>query len=263
MYEFDYTRPSSVADAAKARGDNSSYLAGGMTLLPTLKQRLARPDKLVDLSGLAELKGISVAGGTLTIGAMTCHADVANSADVKKAIPALAVLASGIGDPQVRNRGTIGGSIANADPSADYPAAVVALNATIHTNKRQLAGEQFFKGLFETALEPGEIVVKVSFPIPKRAGYCKFPNPASRYAVVGVMVADTASGVRVGVTGAGPCAFRAKDMEAALAKNFSADAIANVAMPAKGLNTDLHATAEYRAHLVGVMAKRAIAAALG
>lgn len=262
MYEFAYTRPNSLADAATQRGAESSYLAGGMTLLPTLKQRLARPDKLVDLSAIAELKGISISGGVLTIGAMTTHAEVASSADVKKAIPALAVLAGGIGDPQVRNRGTLGGSIANADPSADYPAAVVALNATVHTNKRQIAGEQFFKGLFETALEQGEIIVKVSFPIPKRAGYCKFPNPASRYAVVGVMVADTGSGVRVGVTGAGASAFRAKDFEAALAKTFSADSIANISVSASGLNTDLHATADYRAHLVGVMARRAVAAAL-
>lgn len=262
MYEFKYTCPTSLADAAKRRTEDSSYLAGGMTLLPTLKQRLARPDVLIDLSAVSDLKGISLTGGVLTIGAMTCHADVAASAEVKKAIPALAVLASGIGDPQVRNRGTIGGSIANADPSADYPAAIIALGATVYTDKRQIAGEQFFKGLFETALAPGEIVTKVSFPVPKRAGYCKFPNPASRYAVVGVMVAETASGIRVGVTGAGPSAFRAKDLETALTTSFTPDAAGAVTTTAAGLNADMHASAEYRAHLVGVMAKRAVAAAL-
>lgn len=262
MYSFDYIRATSAADAAKRRTDDSSYLAGGMTLLPTLKQRLARPDVLIDLAGVSEMKGISLSGGVLTIGAMTTHAEVAASADVKKSIPALAVLAGGIGDPQVRNRGTIGGSIANADPSADYPAAVVALNATIHTNTRQIAGEQFFKGLFETALEPGEVIVKVAFPTPKRAGYCKFPNPASRYAVVGVMVAETANGIRAGVTGAAPSAFRSKELEAALGKSFTPEAAGAVKIAAAGLNTDLHATAEYRAHLIAVMAKRAVAAAL-
>ncbi|MDX2224415.1 MAG: xanthine dehydrogenase family protein subunit M [Rhodospirillaceae bacterium] len=265
MYEFDYARPASVADAAKAHqaGDDASYLAGGMTLIPTLKQRLARPSQLVDLSAIAEMKGITVAGGALTVGAMTCHADVAASAEVRKHIPALAVLAAGIGDPQVRNRGTIGGSLANNDPSADYPAAVLGLGATIHTNARTIAADGFFKGLFETALNPGEIIVKVAFPIPKRAGYAKLPNPASRYAVVGVMVAETSTGVRVAVTGAGPGVFRATDFEAALAKSFSADAIKSLKAAVDGLNADMHATAEYRAHLIGVMARRAVAAALG
>jgi carbon-monoxide dehydrogenase medium subunit len=263
MYEFDYARPTALAEAVKQRSDDSAYLAGGMTLLPTLKQRLARPDRLIDLSAIADLKGISVAGGVLGVGAMMTHAEVAASDYVKKTIPALAGLAAGIGDPQVRNRGTIGGSIANADPSADYPAAVVALNATVHTNKRAIAGDQFFKGLFETALEPGEIIVKIAFPVPKRAGYAKFPNPASRYAVVGVFVADTKEGVRVGVTGAGPSAFRSKDLEAALAKSFTAEAAGAVKIDGAGFNADMHASAEYRAHLVGVMAKRAVAAALG
>jgi len=264
MYEFQYTKAGSVADATKAHaaGDDASYLAGGMTLLPTLKQRLARPGVLIDLGAVAELKGITLAGNVLTIGAMTCHADVAASADVKKAIPALAELASGIGDPQVRNRGTIGGSIANADPSADYPAAVVALGATVHTNKRQIAGDQFFKGLFETALEPGEIVTKVAFPLAKRAGYAKFRNPASRYAVVGVFVAETTAGIRVAVTGAAPSVYRSKDMEAALAKSFTTDAVKDIAVSADGLNADMHASAAYRANLVTVMTKRAVAAAL-
>lgn len=262
MHAFEYIRPASVADAAAKRSanDDSTYLAGGMTLIPTLKQRLAQPSQLLDLGGITELKGITLKDGVLTIGAMTCHADVAASGDVKKSVPALAVLAGSIGDPQVRNRGTLGGSIANSDPSADYPAAVVGLSATVHTNKRQISGDQFFKGLFETALEPGELIVKVSFPTPKRAAYMKFPNPASRYAVVGVMVAETATGIRVAVTGAGACAFRIPAMEAALAKSFSADAIKNITVPAGDLNNDMHATAEYRAHLVGVMAKRAIAA---
>ncbi|MBL8643325.1 MAG: xanthine dehydrogenase family protein subunit M [Rhodospirillaceae bacterium] len=265
MYDFQYAKLTSVADTVTRRtsDDEASYLAGGMTLIPTLKQRLARPSALLDLSGIADLKGISVANGVLTIGAMTCHADVAASADVRAHIPALASLAVSIGDPQVRNRGTIGGSIANNDPSADYPAAVVGLNATVHTNARAIAADDFFKGLFETALTPGELIVKISFPIPKRAAYAKFPNPASRYAVVGVMVAETLNGIRVAVTGAGACAFRVGDMEAALAKSFSADAIKSIAVPADDLNTDMHATAEYRAHLVGVMARRAVASLAG
>jgi len=262
MYNFEYTKPASIADAAAKRSadDDASYLAGGMTLIPTLKQRLAQPSQLLDLSAIAELKGITVANGVVTIGAMTCHADVAASADVRKHIPALAALAGQIGDPQVRNRGTLGGSIANSDPSADYPAAVVGLGAVVHTNTRQIAGDDFFKGLFETALEPGELIVKVSFPVPKRAVYMKFPNPASRYAVVGVWVAETAAGIRVAVTGAGACAFRIPEMEVALAKSFNADAIKSITVDAAAMNNDLHATSAYRAHLVGVMARRAVAA---
>ncbi|MBL8628753.1 MAG: xanthine dehydrogenase family protein subunit M [Rhodospirillaceae bacterium] len=262
MYSFDYIKPTSVADAAakRAGNDDASYLAGGMTLIPTLKQRLAQPSALVDLGAIPDLKGISVANGVVTIGAMTCHADVAASADVRKHIPALADLAASIGDPQVRNRGTLGGSIANNDPSADYPAAIVGFNATVHTNTRTITADDFFKGLFETALEPGELVVKVSFPVPKRAAYAKFRNEASRYAVVGVMVAETAHGIRVAVTGAGACVFRMPDMEAALSKTFAPDAIKAIAVSADNLNTDLHATAEYRANLVNVMARRAVAA---
>ncbi|MCB2109282.1 MAG: xanthine dehydrogenase family protein subunit M [Rhodobacteraceae bacterium] len=264
MYSFTYAKPASVNDAATefSASEDASYLAGGMTLIPTLKQRLAQPSQLVDLGAIADMKGISVAGGTLTIGAMTSHADVAASADVRKAVPALAALAGEIGDPQVRNRGTLGGSIANNDPSADYPAALVALGATVHTDKRAIKAEDFFIGLFETALEPGELIVKVSFPVAKRAGYAKFPNPASRYAVVGVFVAETAEGVRVAVTGAGPGVFRAGDLEEALSKSFSTDAVKGIKASADGLNGDMHATPEYRAHLIGVMAKRAVQAAL-
>lgn len=262
MYDFQYVKPASLADAAaKLKGDDEAKLvAGGMTLLPTLKQRLARPTELIDLAGIADLKGIQVSGDGVTIGAMTIHGDVAKSAEVKQAIPGLVQLASLIGDPAVRNFGTIGGSISNNDPAADYPAALVALGATVHTNERQIAAEDFFTGLFETALQPGEIVTKVAFPKAKRSGYAKFRNPASRYAIVGVFVADTANGPRVAVTGAGPCVFRHKDMEAALAKGFTEDAIKDVTTPQAGLNSDIHASAEYRAHLVGVMAKRAIAA---
>ena len=262
MYDFTYHRPSSLAEAAKLAGTGEAKIvAGGMTLVPTMKQRLAQPSDLVDLAGIAELKGIKVDGSTLTIGAMTTHDDVAHSADVKKTIPALAALAEGIGDPQVRNRGTIGGSISNNDPAADYPAALLGLDATVITNKRKIKADEFFKGLFETALQNGEIVTAVSFPKPEKAGYAKFPNPASRYAMVGVMAAKTVGGVRVAVTGAGPGVFRQKDMEKALASNFSADAIKGVKTDSKNLNSDLHGSAEYRAHLVGVMAGRAVAAA--
>jgi carbon-monoxide dehydrogenase medium subunit len=263
MYNFEYQRAQSVADAAKALSgkEDAKLLAGGMTLIPTLKQRLAKPTDLIDLGRLAELKGIKREGNAVVIGAMTRHVEVATSDVVKSAIPALAHLAEGIGDPQVRNRGTIGGSIANNDPAADYPSAVLALNATVITNKRKIAADDFFKGMFETALAPDEIVTAVSFPQAEKAGYSKFPNPASRYAVVGVFVARTGGQVRVAVTGAGPVVFRQKDMEAALAKSWSPDAVAAVKQSANGLNSDIHASAEYRAHLVTIMAKRAVAAA--
>ena len=263
MYNFDYQRPQSVADAAKAIGgkDEAKLLAGGMTLIPTLKQRLAKPSDLVDLGRIAELKGIKRGGNAIVIGAMTRHADVAASDVVKSAIPALAALAGGIGDPQVRNRGTIGGSLANNDPAADYPAAVLGLNATVITNKRRISADDFFKGMFETALGQDEIITAVSFPVAEKAGYSKFPNPASRYAIVGVLVARTGGQVRVAVTGAGPVVFHQKEMEAALSRSFTPDAVANVKQSASGLNSDIHASAEYRAHLVTVMAKRAVAAA--
>jgi carbon-monoxide dehydrogenase medium subunit len=263
MYNFEYEAATTVAEAAKqlSGASDGKLVAGGMTLIPTLKQRLAQPSDLIDLGKIAELKGIKREGNAIVIGAMTRHFDVANSAEVKSALPALADLASRIGDPAVRNRGTIGGSIANNDPAADYPAAVVALGATVVTNKRKIAGEQFFTGLFETALEPDEIIIAVSFPIPEKAAYQKFPNPASRYAMVGVFVAKGAGGVRVAVTGAGPCVFRQAEMEAALSKSFTADAIKDIKVSADGLNSDIHASAVYRAHLVNVMARRAVAAA--
>jgi carbon-monoxide dehydrogenase medium subunit len=263
MHNFAYHRPSSLNDAAKALqgASDGKLVAGGMTLIPTLKQRLATPSDLIDLAKIAELKGIRADGAGLTIGAMTPHNDVANSAEVRSTIPALAVLAEGIGDPQVRNRGTIGGSIANNDPAADYPAAVLGLNATVKTNKRDIKADDFFKGLFETALQPDEIITAVVFPKPEKAGYAKFANPASRYAMVGVMVARTGGGVRVAVTGAGPGVFRVPDMEEALASNFSADAVKNINVPSAGLNSDMHGSAVYRAHLVSVMAARAVAAA--
>jgi len=263
MYAFEYHRPhtltGALADLAKA---DAKALAGGMTLLPTMKQRLASPSALVDLRSLPQLTGIAREGDNLVIGAMTRHADVAGSSVVQAAIPALAKLAGGIGDPHVRNMGTIGGSIANNDPSADYPAAALALGATIVTNKRRIPAQDFFTGLFETALEPGELITQASFPIPQKAAYMKFANPASRYALVGVFVARTAGGVRVAVTGAGANGvFRAEALEAALAANFSPAALDGVSLPASGLNSDLHADADYRAHLIGVMAKRAVAAA--
>jgi carbon-monoxide dehydrogenase medium subunit len=261
MHNFSYQRPASLAEAAKLLSGEAKLLAGGMTLLPTLKQRLAQPSALVDLGAVAELKGIKAEGSGLTIGAMTTHAEVAHSAEVKRTIPALAALAEGIGDPQVRNRGTIGGSISNADPAADYPAGLVGLGATVITNKRKIAADDFFKGLFETALGDGEIVTAVSFPKPEKAGYAKFPNPASRYAMVGVFVAKTGGGVRVAVTGAGPSVFRVAEMEKALAGNFSADAIKGIKVAATNLNSDMHGSAEYRAHLVSVMAGRAVAVA--
>ena len=263
MYAFDYAKPSSAADAVSALGgdEEAKILAGGQTLIPTLKQRLAQPTTLIDLSA-ADLAGISVAGDVVTIGAMTRHADVAASAELQAAIPALAALAGGIGDPQVRNRGTIGGSIANNDPAADYPSAVLGLGATVVTSKREIGADAFFTGMFETALDEDEIITAVKFPRPKRAAYVKFKNPASRYAIVGVFAAETADGPRIAVTGAAPCVFRATAMEEAIkAKGFSADAIVDVVIDDADMNADIHASAAYRAHLVGVIAKRAIAAA--
>ncbi|MBV9964415.1 MAG: xanthine dehydrogenase family protein subunit M [Alphaproteobacteria bacterium] len=262
MYEFNYSKAGSLDEAARAlTGDEDAKLvAGGMTLIPTLKMRLAKPTQLIDLASIPSLKGISEEGDAVVIGAMTRHADVNRSDVVKRAIPALAAMAGMIGDPAVRNRGTIGGSIANNDPAADYPAAVVALNATVRTNKREIAADQFFTGMFETALQPGEIVTAVRFPKVSQANYQKFRNPASRYAIVGVFVAKTPAGVRVAVTGAGPSVFRQTAMEQALAKSFTPDAIKDIVQLQDGLNSDIHASAEYRAHLVNVMARRAVAA---
>jgi carbon-monoxide dehydrogenase medium subunit len=264
MYQFNYQKAGSADAAAKAvtSSEDGRFLAGGMTLIPTLKQRLAQPSDLVDLAGIGDLVGIEDGGDSVTIKAMTRHVDVANSPVVQSKIPALASLASHIGDPQVRNRGTIGGSLANNDPAADYPAAVLGLNATVITNKREIAADDYFDGMFTTTLEEGELITAVRFPVPGKAAYTKFPNPASRYALVGVMVAQTGGEIRVAVTGAGQDGvFRAAEIESALSGNWSADAAKGVKMSADGLNADIHASADYRAHLISVMASRAVAAA--
>jgi carbon-monoxide dehydrogenase medium subunit len=263
MYDFAYQKPSSLADAVKVLGADpeAKALAGGMTLIPVLKQRLNKPTVVVDLAKLG-LTGISVAGNTVTIGGMATHGAVANNAEVKAKIPGLAELASIIGDDAVRHRGTIGGSLANNDPAADYPAAALALGATIKTDRRAIKADDFFQGMFTTALEQGEIITSVEFPVPEKSAYEKFRNPASRYAIVGVYVAKTAAGVRVAVTGAGQNGvYRNTAMEQALTANFSPDAIAGITTAPDGMNSDIHASAEYRAHLVGVMAKRAVARA--
>jgi carbon-monoxide dehydrogenase medium subunit len=264
MYAFQYHRPQSVAEAAKllAGGGEAKLLAGGHTLLPTMKMRLAHPTVIVDLSRVAELKGIQKTASGLDIGAMTTHEQVVSSADVRSAIPGLCEVAAAIGDPHVRNRGTVGGSVANNDPAADYPAALLALGATVVTNKREIAADDFFKGLFTTALGDGEIVTRISFPIPGKFAYVKFANPASRYALVGVAVAKTGTGVRVAVTGAGSNGvFRHKAAETALAQNWSAQALANLSTPTSDMMSDIHADVAYRAHLVGVLARRAVAKA--
>ena len=261
MHAFEYHRPGSAKEAASLAKGEARYLAGGQSLVQAMKLRLSSPSDLIDLSSLKELTGIKVSGNAVEIGAMTRHADVAGSAEVKKAIPALASLAGQIGDRQVRHMGTLGGSLANNDPAADYPAAVLGLGATITTNKRKIEADKFFKGLYETALEDGELITSVSFPIPKRAAYMKFKNPASRFALVGVFVADMGGSARVAVTGAGPCAFRQGEMEKALSAKFAPESVANVKVSPNGLNSDLHASPEYRAHLITVMARRAVEAA--
>jgi carbon-monoxide dehydrogenase medium subunit len=264
MRSFAYHQPQSVDAAAAllAGGTDSRPLAGGMTLLPTMKQRLAAPAALIDLAAIPSLKGMTESDGMITIGAMTRHADVAQSPLVAAAIPALAMLAAGIGDPAVRNRGTIGGSLANNDPSADYPAALLGLGGTVVTSRREIAADDFFRGLFETALGPDELIVAVRLPRPLAAGYAKFPSPASRYALTGVFVAKFAEGVRVAVTGAGPGVFRAAAFEAALTRRFEPEAIAALAVDPSSLVSDIHADAAFRVHLVTVMGKRAVAAAL-
>jgi len=263
-YAFHYHRAKSLAEAEAllAKSPEAKLLAGGQTLIAAMKMRLAQPSDLIDISGLKELSFIRRSGDALVIGAGTKHQDVATSEEVKRTIPALAHLAEIIGDPAVRHMGTIGGSLANNDPAADYPAAALALDATIKTTRRAIAADDFFTGMFTTTLEDGEIVTEVSFPVPERAGYSKFPNPASRYAMAGVFVAKTKSGMRVAVTGAGPAVFRVPEMETALAKDFSSAAITRISISAEGLNSDIHGSADYRAHLVGVMAKRAVEAAL-
>jgi carbon-monoxide dehydrogenase medium subunit len=264
MRTFAYHRPASAADAVAllAGVEESRPLSGGMTLLPAMKMRLAQPAAIVDLSAIPGLAAIAVGGGSVTIGAMTRHADVAASPEVAAAIPALAALAGGIGDPQVRHRGTIGGSLANADPAADYPAGVLGLGATIVTDRREIPADQFFTGLFATALAPDEIITAVRFPVPDVAGYAKFKSQASRFALVGVFVSKSGGSVRVGVTGAGPKAFRSPEIEEALSKRFAPEALASVSVDPAGLNSDIHADSEYRAHLIVAMARRAVAAAL-
>jgi carbon-monoxide dehydrogenase medium subunit len=264
MYTFEYLRAQSVSDAAKllASKPDAKLLAGGHTLLPTMKLRLASPKALVDLGRVAELKGIDKKGNALVVGAMATHAEVADSAVVKSSIAGLAALAGGIGDPHVRHRGTIGGSVANNDPSADYPAALLALGATIGTNKREVKADAFFTGLFSTALQDGEIITRISFPVPAKFAYAKFANPASRYALVGVAVAQTGGQARVAVTGAGNNGvFRHPAMEAALGKDWAAAALNGITTDASRMVSDIHADAAYRAHLVGVMARRSVAAA--
>lgn len=266
MYEFKYHSPASLKDAETLLGERQGawLLAGGHTLLPTLKLRLAQPTDLIDLAGIDGLKDITDGGDSITIGAMTTHATVAESGIVAARIPALAQLAGGIGDQQVRHRGTIGGSVANNDPSADYPASCLGLGALIQTNRRQIAADDYFAGLFQTALEPGEILTAVSFPVPRRAAYIKYPNPASRYALVGAFVAQTTQGVRVAITGAGNAGvYRETAIEAALSNNFSPDAVNESEMDEDHLISDLHASAEYRRHLIAVMIRRGVAAALG
>jgi len=265
MYSTTYHRPSSVDEAVSlfGKGKEAKFLAGGQTLIPVMKQRLAAPSDVIDLAKIKELVGIDVTGDAVTIRAATPHYDVATSAAVQKAIPALAHLASTIGDPAVRHRGTIGGSLANNDPAADYPSAVLALGATVKTNKRSIAADDFFKGLFSTALEDGEIITAVSFPVPAKAGYAKFPHPASRFALTGVFVAKTKSGdVRAAATGASQSGvMRVGAIEAALKANWSPGALANVTISASGLLNDIHGSADYRANLIKVMAERAVTAA--
>lgn len=265
MYQTTYHRPSSVDEAAAlfAKGSEPKYLAGGHTLIPVMKQRLAGPTDVIDLARIKELIGVEATGDTLTIKAATPHYDVSQSAAAQRAIPALAYLASLIGDPAVRHRGTIGGSIANNDPAADYPAAVLALGATVKTNKRSIVADDFFQGLFTTALENGEIITEVAFPIPSKAGYAKMPHPASRFALTGVFVAKTKSGdVRVAATGASQNGvIRVPAIEAALKSNWSPSAIDNVTIPPSGMLNDIHGSPDYRANLIKVMAQRAVAAA--
>ncbi|HKX37263.1 MAG TPA: xanthine dehydrogenase family protein subunit M [Burkholderiales bacterium] len=268
MHAFEYHRPGTTKEALSlSKSEETKFLAGGQSLVQAMKLRLSSPSDLIDLGTIKELAGIKASGGGVEIGAMTRHADVASSSVVQKTIPALASLAGTIGDRQVRHMGTIGGSLANNDPAADYPAAALGLGATIVTNKRKIEADKFFKGLYETVLEAGELITAVSFPAPKRAAYMKFKNPASRFAIVGVFVADFGgaggkNSVRVAVTGAGPSVFRQPEMEKALGAKFAPEAVASIKVKPDGLNNDLHASPEYRAHLITVMAKRAVEAAL-
>jgi carbon-monoxide dehydrogenase medium subunit len=263
MYAFAYERPASLNDVLAKIASGGQALAGGQTLIATLKQRLAQPESLIDLAGVAELSGIKKDGNTLVIGAMTKHETVADSAEVQQLIPALAALAGNIGDRQVRAMGTMGGSVANNDPAACYPSAVLALGATVETNQRKIAADDFFQGMYTTALEPGELITAIHFPAPLKAAYAKFRQPASRYALVGVFVAQTAQGVRVAITGAGNGVFRHAGLEAALSKSFTPEAVQDVTIDANELNGDLHASTAFRAQLIKVQTQRAVQQANG
>ena len=258
MKAFNYHSASSVKEATKLASSNSAYLSGGMTMIPSMKMRLANYKDVIDVKKIKDLHGIKVSSKAVVIGAATKHADVANSKEVQKAIPSLSSLAARIGDAQVRNRGTLGGSIANNDPTACYPSACLALNAIIHTSDRKIEAEKFFKGMFETALKKGELITAVEFQIPEKSHYFKFPNPASRYAMVGVYVAKHKSGVNVAITGAQSVVYREKNMEKALSSNFSPSALDGIAIDASELNSDIHASAEYRASLILSSAKKAV-----
>ena len=260
MKKFNYHSAKDVKEASKIASSSSVFLAGGMTTLPSMKLGLASYKDVIDIKKIKKLSGIKVSGKIITIGATTKHTEVANSKEVKKAIPSLAALAEGIGDPQVRNRGTIGGSIANNDPAADYPSACIALNATIHTNNRKIDAEKFFRGMFETSLKSSEIIEAIEFNIPQKSSYQKLPNPASRYAIVGVYVAKHKSGINVAVTGAKSCVYNEKDLAKALSKNFSSSAIDNIKISSSGMNSDIHASADYRANMVKAFAKKAVEA---
>ena len=260
MKTFNYHSVKDVKEASKLSSSKSAFLAGGMTTIPSMKLGLASYKDIIDIKGIKNLSGIKVSGKSVRIGATTKHAEVAKSKDIKKSIPSLANLAEGIGDPQVRNRGTIGGSIANNDPAADYPSACIALNAVIHTNSRKIDANKFFKGMFETALKSGEIIEAIEFQIPQKSSYQKWPNPASRYAIVGVYVAKHKAGVKVAVTGAKPCVYNDNNLKGALSKNFSSSVVDNVKISSSGMNSDIHASSEYRADMVKVFAKKAVEA---
>ena len=260
MKTFNYHSAKDVKEASKLASSSSAFLAGGMTTIPSIKLGLASYRDIIDIKGIKSLSGIKVSGKSVKIGATTKHVEVAKSKDLKKAIPSLAALAEGIGDPQVRNRGTIGGSIANNDPSADYPSACIALNAVIHTNNRKIEAEKFFKGMFETSLKSGEIIESIEFSIPEKSNYQKYPNPASRYAIVGVYVAKHKSSVNVAVTGAKSCVYNDKDLSKALSNKFSSSSVDAVRISSSGMNSDIHASAEYRANMIKVFAKKAVEA---
>ena len=263
MYAFTLEQPTTLADAKRLTAGGAQALAGGQTMLASMKQRLMQPEHLVDLAHVAELRGIKVEGQSIVIGAMTRHQDVANHADVRKLIPGLAALADGIGDRQVRAMGTLGGSVANNDPAACYPSAVLGLGATVHTDRRTIAADDFFQGLYTTALDAGELITAISFPVPLKSAYAKFRQPASRFALVGVFVAQTEAGVRVAITGTGNGVFRHAGLEAALSKSFTPDAVNAVTIDASEVNGDLHASQAYRAHLIKVQTQVAVALANG